>query len=65
MGAKLKCSFKALLTLIRKVFDKGMRILIMTRVKVQSSTSYHILLVDFGELLMELYAIKVASGYQI
>jgi hypothetical protein len=32
---------------------------------VQSSTSYHILLVDFGELLMKLYAIKVASGYQI
>ena len=64
MGAKLKCSFKALLTLVRKVFEKGMGILLMTCVKVQSSTSYHILLVEFGELLMELYAIKLASGFQ-
>ena len=64
MGAKLKCQVKAMLALVRKVFDKGMRIFMMTRVKVQSSTSYHILLVEFGELLIELYVIKLALGFQ-
>ena len=42
-----------------------MRMLMTTSVKVHSLTSYHKLLVEFEELLMELYAIKLAIGFQL
>ena len=41
-----------------KVFEKGMKIHVMSRVKVRFLTTYHILWVEFGELPMELYTLK-------
>ena len=41
-----------------------MKIHMMSRVKVRSSTTYHILLAEFGELPMELYALKLTMGFQ-
>lgn len=46
-----------------KVFEKGMRIHILTRVKMHSSTSFNILLAKIGELHLELYALKLAIGF--
>ena len=36
----------------------------MSHVKVCSLTTYHILLVEFGELPMELYALKLTISFQ-
>ena len=36
----------------------------MSYVKVCSSTSYHILLVEVGELPIQLYALKLTLGFQ-
>jgi len=47
-----------------KVFEKDMKIHMMSHVKVRSSTTYHILLAEFGELPMELYALKLTMGFQ-
>ena len=46
-----------------KVFEKGMKIHMMSHIKVCSST-YRILLVEFGELPMELYALKLTMSFQ-
>ena len=36
----------------------------MSHVKVRSSTTYHILPAEFGELSIELYGLKVTMGFQ-
>ena len=41
-----------------------MKIHMMSHVKVCSSTTYHILLAEFGELHVELYALKLTMGFQ-
>jgi hypothetical protein len=46
-----------------KVFEKGMKIHMMSRVKVRCSPTYDILLSNFGELSMELYAIKLTLSF--
>lgn len=43
----------------RKVYKTGEGMHMMTRVKMHLSTSYHILLVEYGELPMELNALKL------
>ena len=45
-----------------KVFEEGMKMQMMSHVKVCSSTTYHILLVEFIKLLIELYALKLTMG---
>jgi hypothetical protein len=40
-----------------KTFEKGVKINMMSRVQVHFSTTYHILLAEFGELPIELYAL--------
>ena len=46
-----------------KVFEKGIKYM-MFHVKVCSLTTYHILLADFKELPIELYALKLTMGIQ-
>lgn len=46
------------------VFEKRMRIHMISHVKLRSSTSYHMFLTHFGQLLMELYALKLPIGLQ-
>ena len=36
----------------------------MSHVKVHTLTTYHILLVEFGELSIEKYALKLTMGFQ-
>ena len=43
----------------RKVYKTGEGMHMMTRVKMHLSTSYQILLVEYGELPMELNALKL------
>ena len=45
-----------------KVSEKGMKTHMESHVKARSSTTYHVLLLGFGELPMELYALKVTMG---
>jgi hypothetical protein len=47
-----------------KVFKKGMKMEMMFQVKVRTLTTYHILLVEFGELSIEFYALKLTMGFQ-
>ena len=47
-----------------KVLEKGLKMRMISRVKVHSSTNYHILIVEFGELPIELYALKFIMGFQ-
>ena len=47
-----------------KVFEKGIKIHVMSHLKVHSSTPYHILLAKFEEPAMELYALKLTIGFQ-
>jgi len=47
-----------------KVSEKGMKMHMMSHVKVCSSTTYHILLAKFGELPIELYTLKLTMGFQ-
>ena len=47
-----------------EVFEKGIKIHMVSRVKVCSSTTYHISLAEFEELPMKLYAIKLTIGFQ-
>ena len=47
-----------------KAFEKGMKMEIMFQVKVHYLTIYHILLVEFGELSIEFYALKLITGFQ-
>jgi hypothetical protein len=49
----------------RKVFERGTKMHMMSHVKVSSSTStYHILLVEVGELPIELHALKPTIRFQ-
>ena len=41
-----------------------MKIYMMSHVNVCSLTTYHILLVEFGELLMDLYALNLTMSFQ-
>ena len=41
------------------LFKKGMKIHIICHVKVRSPSTIYILLAKFGEVLMELYALKL------
>ena len=41
-----------------------MKIHMMSHVKVRSSTTYHILLAEFGELRMQLYALKPTTTFE-
>ena len=48
-----------------KVFEKGMKMdIMMSHIKVRSSTTYHILWVEFGDLSIELYALRLTMGFQ-
>ena len=47
-----------------KVFEKDIEIRMMSHVKVCSSTTYHIILAEFKELPIELYALKLTMGSQ-
>ena len=47
-----------------KVFEKGMKMHMMFHVKVSPLTTYHILLAKFGELPIELGALKLATCFQ-
>jgi hypothetical protein len=47
-----------------KIFEKGMQVHMMSHVKVNSLTTYHILLTEFGELPIESYVIKLSMGFQ-
>ena len=44
--------------------EKGMTMHMMSHVKVHSSTTYHISLVEFGKLPIELYSLKLTMGFQ-
>ena len=48
----------------RKVFERGTKMHMMSHIKVCSSTTYHILLVEFGELPIELHALKPTISFQ-
>ena len=41
-----------------------MKVCILSHVKVCSLTTYHIRLAEFGELLIELYALELTMGIQ-
>ena len=47
-----------------KVFENVMKMHMMSHIKVRSSTTYHILLAEFEELLIESYALKLVVGRQ-
>ena len=47
-----------------KVSEKGMKMHMMSHVKVWSTTTYHILLAEFRELPIELYTLKLTMGFQ-
>jgi hypothetical protein len=46
-----------------KVFEKGMKIHMMSHVKVCSSTTYRILPADFKQLPIKLYALELTMGF--
>ena len=48
----------------RKVFEKGIKMHMMSHVGVRSLATYHILLVEFGELPIELHALKLTICFQ-
>ena len=50
-------------SLIERFSKKGMKISMMSLVKVCSSTTYY-MLAKFGEFSMELYALKLTMGFQ-
>ena len=43
---------------------KGVKMHMMSHIKVRSSTTYYFLLAEFGELCIELDALKIAMGFQ-
>ena len=47
-----------------KVFEKGMKIHMMSHVKVCCSPIHHNSLSECGELLMELYALNLTLSFQ-
>ena len=47
-----------------KIFEKGTKMHMTSHVKVSTSTIYHILKARFGELPIELYALKLTMGFQ-
>ena len=44
-----------------KVFEKGMKLHMMSRVKVCSLTTYHTLMAEFGEFHTTSYALKLSA----
>ena len=47
-----------------KVFEKGMKINMMSYVKVRSLTTYHILLAEIQRTPIELYALTLTMDFQ-
>jgi hypothetical protein len=47
-----------------KLFEKGMKMHMMSHVKVGSLTTHHISLAEFKVLSIELYALKLTIGFQ-
>ena len=48
-----------------KVFEEGMKMHVMSHIKIHSSTTVcQILLAKFGEIPIELYALKLTMGFQ-
>ena len=47
-----------------KLFEKGMKIHMMSHVKARSSTTYRVLLAKLGELPIESFTCKVSMGFQ-
>ena len=47
-----------------KVFEEGMKMHMMSHIKVHSLTTYHIFMAKFRELPIELYALKLTMGFQ-
>ena len=47
-----------------KVFKKGKKIHMMSHVKVSSLTTYYILLAEFGQLFIVVYALKLIVDFQ-
>ena len=47
-----------------KVFEKGMKIHILSHIKAHSLTTYHIVPAKFGELPIEFYALMRIVGFQ-
>jgi hypothetical protein len=47
-----------------KVFEKGMKMHMVSQVQVHSLTTHHILLAKFRELPIELYTLKLTMGFQ-
>ena len=47
-----------------KVSKKGVKIHMMSQVKMRSSTTYHILLAKFGKFPIEKYTLKLITGFQ-
>ena len=45
-------------------FKKGMKMHMMSHIKVCSSTTFDILLAEFKELPIDLYPLKLTMGYQ-
>ena len=46
-----------------KVFEKGMKMRMMSHVKVGSLITYHISLAEFKVLSIQLYALKLTMGF--
>ena len=44
-------------------FEKGMKMHMISHVKVRSLTTYHILLAEFWELAIELHTLKLTMGF--
>ena len=45
-----------------KVFEKGMKMHMVSHIKVCSSTTYHIFMAEFGELPIDLYGSQAHNG---
>ena len=46
-----------------KVFEKDVKIRMMSRVKVRSLTNYHVFMAQFREFLIDLYALEYIMGF--
>ena len=47
-----------------KIFEKGMKIHMMSHIKVRSLRTYYIMLTKFGELPLDVYAHELTIGFQ-
>jgi hypothetical protein len=47
-----------------KIFEKGMKIHMMSHIKMRSFITYYIMLTEFGEPPMDVYAHKLTTSFQ-